>query len=379
MASAPPSHSSSPPSLKGITSTNDDPDACAFCSSPLVVDAETKAYGAAVICCGKRICLDCNDPDRTFIGPGRAKRCSFCGIPAIIGDKGRLGALKKHAKKGAAWGQHMLGYCYRKGEFVSQSDYYEAKRWYEKAAKQGHPGAILSLGMLYLEGRGGCSTDLSKARELAEMVMSLYPLLANRCICLLCMVAERLDSTEAKSILLPLAEEGYTKAQCELGITMCNEGDIMKAKRWLEAAALQRDSTSVYNTLLACTRLKNMAETSFWFNIFSRSEMMPPDQEAKKCVETIGRKLRMLRDSCGECGTDLEGTDACIASNAGRIATAAANARSCIGIVSVKGGIEASVSASNFLRTRWQRRNACIIVPVLPRVNARFRIKTLRM
>mmetsp|Transcript_24642 Transcript_24642/g.53715 ORF Transcript_24642/g.53715 Transcript_24642/m.53715 type:complete len:354 (+) Transcript_24642:283-1344(+) len=290
--------------LKGITSSNDDPDACACCSAPLVLNVERKNNGKVTLCCGKQFCHDCSDSSRDFIGSGATKRCSFCNTHCS--RKETIGSTKKHAKKGAAWGQYSLGVSYHKGALISQSDY-DAKRWFEKAAKQGHPGAILGLGHFHLEGLGGCSVDLAKAREYAEKAKSLYPRLADECHIVLYHIAKRVDSTEAKSILLPLAEEGYTKAQCELGITMCNEGDIMKAKRWLEAAALQRDSTSVYNTLLACTRLKNMAETSFWFNIFSRSEMMPPDQEAKKCVETIGRKLRMLRDSCGECGTDLVG------------------------------------------------------------------------
>mmetsp|Transcript_15029 Transcript_15029/g.32390 ORF Transcript_15029/g.32390 Transcript_15029/m.32390 type:complete len:369 (-) Transcript_15029:239-1345(-) len=292
--------------LKGITSSNDDPDACACCSAPLVLNVERKNNGKVTLCCGKHICHDCTDSGRDFIGSGATKRCSFCNTHCS--RKETIGSTKKHAKKGAAWGQYSLGVSYHKGALISQSDY-DAKRWFEKAAKQGHPEAILNMSFFHLEGLGGCSIDFRKASELAEKAKSIYPLLADKCHALLVTIAYRIrpDSSEAKSILLPLAEEGYTKAQCELGITMCNEGDIMKAKRWLEAAALQRDSTSVYNTLLACTRLKNMAETSFWFNIFSRSEMMPPDQEAKKCVETIGRKLRMLRDSCGECGTDLVG------------------------------------------------------------------------
>ena len=93
--------------------------------------------------------------------------------PALVSDKEAIGALKKHAKKGAAWAQFILGDCYEFGQRVSQSDY-EAKRWYEKAAKQGHPRALYSW-RSFIDGRGGCSVDLSKARQLTEKAMLLDP------------------------------------------------------------------------------------------------------------------------------------------------------------------------------------------------------------
>eukprot|EP00562_Extubocellulus_spinifer_P027248 CAMPEP_0178636714 /NCGR_PEP_ID=MMETSP0698-20121128/13904_1 /TAXON_ID=265572 /ORGANISM="Extubocellulus spinifer, Strain CCMP396" /LENGTH=215 /DNA_ID=CAMNT_0020276653 /DNA_START=61 /DNA_END=705 /DNA_ORIENTATION=+ len=213
MASSPPPASSPPISLKGITSTNDDPDACAFCSDPFSLGVDRKTGGATNICCGKRICLDCDDSRRTVIGTGRAQRCSFCDIPIIFGGKEQVGILKKNAKKGAAWGQFLLGLRFARGNSVSQSDY-EAKRWFEKASKQGHPDATLNLGVCHLDGRGGCSVDLYKAREFFEKAMALDSHLADRCHGLLFRIAQRVDSPETKkSILISLANEGYAEAQ----------------------------------------------------------------------------------------------------------------------------------------------------------------------
>lgn len=295
-------------SLKGITCTNDDPDACACCSGALFMGKPIAGKIVIIICCGKRICRDCNDSKRGLIGVGAAQRCSFCNTPPQQRDKEKIGALKKHAKKGAAWGQFHLGYHYAKGRAVSQSDY-EAKRWYEKASKQGHPEATYHLACFFLEGIGGCSIDLAKARELAEKAISLESQshLVDRCHDLLVKIAQLVDSKEAKSILVPLANEEVAIAQCELGVVFFNENDFLNAKRWFEAGALQGHSTSVFNALITCKRLKNMPETNFWFNIVSKPEMTPAKQESRKSVDDIGRKLRVFRDNCGECGADLEG------------------------------------------------------------------------
>jgi len=291
--------------LKGITSSNDDPDACACCSAPLVLNVERKNNGKVTLCCGKHICHDCTDSGRDFIGSGATKRCSFCNTHCS--RKETIGSTKKHAKKGAAWGQYSLGVSYHKGALISQSDY-DAKRWFEKAAKQGHPGAILGLGHFHLEGLGGCSVDLAKAREYAEKAKSLYPRLADECHIVLYHIAKRVDSTEAKSILLPLAKEGHAHAQDSLGAIMFDEqNNLLDAKAWFEAASLQGQKNSVFNSLITCKQLKIFPETNFWFNIISKNEMMPAELDSRTSVENIGCMLRKLRDNCGGCGADLEG------------------------------------------------------------------------
>eukprot|EP00562_Extubocellulus_spinifer_P019845 CAMPEP_0178585190 /NCGR_PEP_ID=MMETSP0697-20121206/25264_1 /TAXON_ID=265572 /ORGANISM="Extubocellulus spinifer, Strain CCMP396" /LENGTH=174 /DNA_ID=CAMNT_0020221249 /DNA_START=442 /DNA_END=962 /DNA_ORIENTATION=+ len=164
-----------PASLKGITSSNVDPDACAVCSSTLPAGPLTAGTSSISVCCGKRSCMDCDRAKRYFVGRGRcpsALRCLFCNVPVALNDKNRTGSLKKHAKKGAAWAQFVLGNWFEYGSNSLSKSEHDAKRWYEKAAKQGHPEAMVRLGNFYLDGVGGCTVNLSKAREYAEKAMS---------------------------------------------------------------------------------------------------------------------------------------------------------------------------------------------------------------
>mmetsp|Transcript_32216 Transcript_32216/g.70815 ORF Transcript_32216/g.70815 Transcript_32216/m.70815 type:complete len:365 (+) Transcript_32216:258-1352(+) len=307
MASSPPPASSPPISLKGITSTNDDPDACAFCSDPFfMVDLERKINGAVNICCGKSICLNCNDYDRTFIGAGRSKRCSFCNSPAIVGDKGNIGALKKHAKKGAAWAQFVLGNWFEYGSNSLSKSEHDAKRWYEKAAKQGHPEAMVRLGNFYLDGVGGCTVNLSKAREYAEKAMSLDGNVVDLSLDLLLEISDRVGPGEAKSILVPLAENGIPRAQLGLGAVFALEDNFLAAKKWFEASALQGNEAADRVILSFCSNILNMPETNFWFNIVYKPGMTL-DVVAQELQESTGRRLRQLRDNCGGCGIKLDG------------------------------------------------------------------------
>ncbi len=56
------------------------------------------------------------------------------------------------AEKSAAC-QYGLGVLYDEGRAV-QSDIYAALRWYERAARQAHPDAMMQLAFLYATGRG---------------------------------------------------------------------------------------------------------------------------------------------------------------------------------------------------------------------------------
>ena len=60
---------------------------------------------------------------------------------------------RKAAEQGHAGAQNLLGVCYIKGQGVTQ-DYYEAVKWYRKAAEQGNADAQNNLGVRYAEGQG---------------------------------------------------------------------------------------------------------------------------------------------------------------------------------------------------------------------------------
>ena len=48
---------------------------------------------------------------------------------------------------------HGLGFMHYQGECTEQ-DYTEALKWFEKAAEQGLPGAMMTLGMMAESGQG---------------------------------------------------------------------------------------------------------------------------------------------------------------------------------------------------------------------------------
>jgi TPR repeat protein len=62
-------------------------------------------------------------------------------------------ALKPLAHAGNAAAQFSLGFIYRRGQGVAQSDT-EAVKWYRKAADQGHARAQGYLGFMYDQGKG---------------------------------------------------------------------------------------------------------------------------------------------------------------------------------------------------------------------------------
>jgi uncharacterized protein len=57
------------------------------------------------------------------------------------------------AERGDIAAQARLGHLYETGQGVPQ-DYYEATKWYYRAATAGHSGAQFALAMLYNKGRG---------------------------------------------------------------------------------------------------------------------------------------------------------------------------------------------------------------------------------
>ena len=70
---------------------------------------------------------------------------------------------RKAADQGHAQAQYNLGYCYYKGQGVTQ-DYAKASEWYRKAADQGHADAQNNLGACYYYGQG-VTQDYAKAIE----------------------------------------------------------------------------------------------------------------------------------------------------------------------------------------------------------------------
>ena len=114
------------PRPDGITSTNDDPYACAVCSRAIPL-REQKGIRQLNVCCGTMVCTDCLSYDR----------CCVCKIRWYQSTVASY--AKKRSKQGFAWAHHFLGSLHQASflPYVLQSDE-EAFRLFEKAANQDH-------------------------------------------------------------------------------------------------------------------------------------------------------------------------------------------------------------------------------------------------
>ena len=293
--SAPSSHP-----LKGIISTNDDPLHCATCSSAFP-DGWYVDYSVIHACCGKQVCHACNEAN---LVDEKASRCLICKTMSNIGT------LKKHAKRGHAWAQSLLGQNYHGGKQVNES-YYDALRWYRKAASQGNPLALRGLSILYRKGRGGFERDLSTAVDYAERAMEIDPRLTKDANEILCDVAdEYVDDRqfdEAVAILQPLADEGMAKAEHNLANAYfrMNQKDI--GLKWATAAALQGHDLSAYLAMWCCQLIEPtpLAQMRFWFGI-ARKRGEDTSSARQVTSDSVCETLSDIRKKCAVCAIELD-------------------------------------------------------------------------
>jgi len=307
------SHNRSHP-LKGIISSNDDPNLCAVCSVCIVDRQETSLNN----CCGAAICRQCwPQPVKYPIAP-----CPLCHSSGA--SRASIGRLKKHAKSGRPWAQFALGVCYSHGLQVKQS-VTDGRRWYEKAAKQNHPDAAYSIGSLYLNGQG-CDVDLSKAREFFQRGMEWDGGVSRahrEADGLILVAASYLQSNledrceRALSILLPLTgtdpdnSDASAEARFRVAQVRFEVGNLQSAYSWYcsvatAASAHSRSQdfidTAAYNAMLCCTdgRLSIQAPVKWWcwrsvsLQVgIGADESFPPAVIAAATVRILGRLTRL--------------------------------------------------------------------------------------
>ena len=75
------------------------------------------------------------------------------GRPVVHGGRERLPSIMARAKRGDTVAAVLLARLYSTGQGVPQN-YYEAAKWFYRAADQGNGGAQYALGMLYNKGEG---------------------------------------------------------------------------------------------------------------------------------------------------------------------------------------------------------------------------------
>jgi len=302
-----------PISLKGITSTNDDPSRCVICSELFPV-GRYHAVSAVNPCCGKRACADCDDKPGAFYVESQ-DRCVLCHT---IGCRTSIGLLKKKAKKGHAWAQEILGGLFYSGRSVAMSDH-EALRWFRKAAASGHPMAVVMVGHMLLEG-DGCEKNLSSARAHLERAISLDENIAGEAREMLVSVAvsyQQIHEFEtAITILAPLAELGVDLARHNLGIAYSNNGYSSKALDTFGQIASEEgllEGPAAFEAAMICSAMEHMwPQARFWLSMGIKNlrSILPSCENPKRLIglfSAVRTDLRKIRDQCGGCGATLQG------------------------------------------------------------------------
>lgn len=345
----------SPHPLKGIVNTNDDPTRCARCH--LCIDWYDDDGGIILTCCGKTLCTACDDEEgySMALGPSGKHllpfRCIFCREPATRGlsPKEIASRVKKRAKRGHAWAQFSLGCLHSDGELsVSQSSF-EAKRWFEKAAKQNHPVAHLELDREIFEQRQSRQSiresDLVNAKRHVDLALSLDPMqtspsFLDDCIHFLVRVGQSYcddavanyeqlgnDAFVAKmglaiQIIEPIAKSERernsdpNRVQYFLGRAYGVMGNFAASREWCLSAFLANGYDKcmpAIGTLIYCRKMRLWAQVKFWDDVAKATPLLPTlsnDERGRRVMQLVQAKrdLRKIRGYCGFCGSSFSTT-----------------------------------------------------------------------
>jgi hypothetical protein len=193
---------------------------CAICLELLPLNGEQTFYE----CCCKRICNACFYKCQEY-----DQRCPLCRASTSTSDAENLRQLQKHADKGNAEAQFMLGVrtAYGDGEIGLKKNLKRAIQLYECAAAQGHAHAQSALGRTYERGDG-----------------------------------VKIDYKTAAQWHRRAAEQDYPLAQSNLG-TMFYHGKGVpqsydEAVRWYRLAAAQGHADALYYLGVCCAKGQGM-------------------------------------------------------------------------------------------------------------------------
>ena len=296
--------------LKGIASSNDDPDQCALCNAS--IRSLNLGVTEMLPCCGKKICSGCPEE----VARRSVKACSCCGVVKNPNKKSLRGSIKKNAKAGAVWAQGIQGvYLYETGSCV------EGLRWLEKAAEGGHTGACYYLGRAMMDGNHGTPLNYGRAREYLERAMMLDDAFTVSCRSALLELAEIHDGegqTEAfYAILVPLANIGFSPAQARLAVRVFEvENDPLAAYPLLKSAVLGAEhphhiSEAAYWAMECSGDLERFAIVKLFFPMASKS-LYTGSKSAEEKITRVNlmvatkKWLCTFRKECATCGTALD-------------------------------------------------------------------------
>jgi TPR repeat protein len=167
----------------GDTNTKEDPDLwkphppteeCPVCMVPLSLKSDTSIYWS---CCGKMLCLACDEEHLRALRVTNRKRdkkklqplgltCAFCRSPLYKNDAELMSRFEKRIEKGDARAMLNLGKMFRDGSDVLRKDDVKAFELFHRAAGLGCAEAVGQLG--YWAVHKTLTPDRTKARKYLE-------------------------------------------------------------------------------------------------------------------------------------------------------------------------------------------------------------------
>jgi hypothetical protein len=156
-------------------------------------ETSTASAVAPALSADKFMVVDCLLPGQirrlgtkvTYLTPRRPAKiaagdCELRGGEYVAYDRAdlsiALAAWLPGASEGDKQAQTYVGEIYEKGLRGGAPDYAQAAGWYQKAAAQGHPRAMMNLGFLYEQGRG-VKQDMAAALALYRKAAGLGDLI----------------------------------------------------------------------------------------------------------------------------------------------------------------------------------------------------------
>ena len=225
-----------------------------------------------------------------FISCGR--NSTYLTIEELKNSDGtyNIELVKQQSKNGNPLAQSTLGYIYYFGEGVN-INYFEAVKWFKKAAEQGDVEAQLFLALAYIKGQG-VNKDYFEGvkwfKKAAEQGNANAQLMLGECY--KDGLGVNKDYYEAVKWLKKAADQGNVKAQVALGsFYIVGQGvnqDYSEAVKWFKKAAKQGD-TEAQNALVVLHKYgfienqeKVLAQNNNNFDLFKNAEF-----ECKKTFE----------------------------------------------------------------------------------------------
>ena len=321
-------------SLKGVDSTNEDPNKCAWCDGKIVFSTESHS-SFHMVCCGKRSCKSCcekitSNSCETHVSAADLlgeRRCVFCNVL----KRETNATLMGEAKSGKSWAQYLVACICLGPEKRRFGTPENAFTWLKKAAAQNHPESIHRLAWMYMDGEGNCPRDLAIARAYARKVGVVHADMRLLCSQTLINIAEAYlsdgDEDEAVAVL-----EDVVRDADDVGLDLdcCKRVDwvLFEASSDASCASLSRIQSRCFRlgeikfAILACLNHHDIGEfalSKLWLELALKTrhgfrgfiklggndECVWSDTEERR--KRIRSELREIRNACGGCGSALKG------------------------------------------------------------------------